>query len=117
MDRIVLQGIRFYGHHGVTEAERELGQPFQVDVELRLDLRRAGRSDALSATVNYAEVHQAVVEVGTKERFYLLEALAERIAQAILERFPVKEVKVRASKPSPPIQGELQLVGVEIVRP
>jgi len=117
MDRIILQGIRFYGHHGVTEAERELGQRFQVDVELHLDLRRAGGSDTLSATVDYAEVHQAVVEVGTKERFHLLETLAERIARTLLERFPVKEVKVRAAKPSPPIQGELQLVGVEIVRP
>ncbi|MBI3990158.1 MAG: dihydroneopterin aldolase [candidate division NC10 bacterium] len=116
MDRIVLQGIRFYGHHGATEAEQTLGQRFQVDVELGLDLRPAGGSDDLQATVNYALVHRLVVEVGTQERFHLLEALAERIAQVILERFPVKEVKVRACKPSPPLQGELGFVGVEIVR-
>lgn len=116
MDRIILQGIRFYGHHGVDPAEQKLGQRFQVDIELGLDLRPAGGSDDLTATVNYAEVHRLVVEVGTKERFHLLEALAERIAQTILERFPVKEVKVRACKPSPPIHGELGFVGVEIVR-
>lgn len=116
MDKVIVQGIRFYGHHGVEEAERELGQHFEVDVELSLDLLPAGRSDDLKVTVDYAEVHRLVVEIGTKERFQLLEAMAERIAQAILERFPVEEVRVRARKPSPPLQGELGYVGVEILR-
>ena len=115
-DRILIHGIQFYGHHGVREEERKLGQRFLVDVELCLDLSGAGRQDELVATVDYEQVHALVVEVGTREQFRLLEALAERIASAILERFPVRQVTVRATKPSPPIPGVLGGVSVEITR-
>ncbi len=116
MDTVFVRGIRFFGHHGVEEAERTLGQTFVVDVEMFLDLTRAGREDTLTATVNYAEAHRIVVEIGEKERFLLLEALAERIAQALLDRWPVARVRVRATKPSPPIPGTLEAAGVEIIR-
>jgi dihydroneopterin aldolase len=116
-DRILIQGIQFYGHHGVHEEERKLGQRFLVDVELTLDLREAGRRDDLVATVDYGRVHAVVVEIGTREQFRLLEALAARIASAILERFPVQQATVRATKPAPPIPGVLGGVSVEITRP
>lgn len=115
-DRILIHGIQFHGHHGVREEERKLGQRFVVDVELSLDLSGAGRQDDLVATVDYEQVHALVVEVGTREQFRLLEALAERLASAILERFPVRQVTVRATKPSPPIPGLLGGVSVEITR-
>lgn len=116
-DRILIQGIQFYGHHGVTEEERKLGQRFLVDVELSLDLTEAGRRDDLAASIDYSQVHAVVVEIGTREQFRLLEAVAARIASAILERFPVQQVRVRATKPSPPIPGLSGGVSVEIVRP
>lgn len=116
-DRILIHGIQFHGHHGVYEEERKLGQRFVVNVELSLDLRQAGQRDDFKATVDYEQVHRLVVEIGTQEQFQLLEALAERVASVILEKFPVQQVTVRATKPSPPIPGIFGGVSVEITRP
>jgi len=116
-DRILIQGIQFHGHHGVREEERKLGQRFVVDVDLRLDLSPAAGADSLAATVDYEQVHALVEEVGTRECFNLLETLAERIASTILERFPVRQVTIRATKPSPPIVGMVGGVSVEVTRP
>jgi dihydroneopterin aldolase len=116
-DRILIHGIQFHGHHGVRAEERELGQRFVVDVELRLDIAPAAGTDNLAATVDYERVHALVVEVGTRERFNLLETLATQIASALLEGFPVRQVTVRATKPSPPIPGVVGGVSVEITRP
>lgn len=116
-DRILLQGIQFHGHHGVGEEERKLGQRFLVDVELALDLREAGRRDELAASLDYGEVYALVVDIGTREQFRLLEGLAERMAAAVLERFPARHVTVRVTKPSPPLPGVIGGVCVEITRP
>ncbi len=116
-DRILIHGIQFHGYHGVHEEERKLGQRFLVDVEILLDLREAGRRDDLAASVDYDRVHALVVEIGTRDQFRLLEALAARIASAVLERFPVQQVMVRATKPSPPLSGLVGGVSVEITRP
>jgi dihydroneopterin aldolase len=88
-----------------------------VDVELVLDLGEAGRRDDLTASVDYERVHTLVVEIGTREQFRLLEALATRIASALLEQCPVQRVTVRATKPSPPMPGLVGGVSVEITRP
>lgn len=117
LDQVFIKGIQFYGYHGVAEEERRLGQRFLMDVELKMDLRPAGGSDELSASVDYAEVLRLVKEIGEKEQYQLLEALAERVAAVLLERFPAAEVKVRASKPAPPLPGAFEAVGVEISRP
>lgn len=116
-DRIIIHGIQFHGHHGVREEERKLGQRFVVDVELWLDLTPAAGTDNLGATVDYERVHALVVEIGTREQFQLLEALAERVASVILEKFSVQQVTVRTTKPSPPIPGIFGGVSVEITRP
>ena len=116
-DRILIHGIQFHGHHGVREEERRIGQRFIVDVELWLDLSPAAGTDNLGATVDYERVHALVVGIGTQERFQLLETLAERMASGILEEFPVQQVTVRATKPSPQIPGVFGGVSVEITRP
>lgn len=116
-DRILLQGVQFYGYHGVHEEERRLGQRFLVDVELRLDLSGAASEDNVSAGVDYSRVHALVLEIGTRQQFRLLETLATRIAAAILERFPIQGVTVRATKPSPPLPGVLTGVSAEVTRP
>lgn len=116
-DRILLHGIQFYGHHGVREEERKVGQRFVVDVDLRLDLSPAAGVDDLASTVDYEQIHALVVQLGTRECFNLLETLVERIASSILEHFPVRQVTVRATKPSPPLPGLLGGVSVEITRP
>ncbi len=115
-DRILLRGMRFSGRHGVSESERSLPQPIEVDLDAWLDLRPAGRSDALDRTVDYGELFQrcrAVVE-GPPAR--LLEALAERIADVLLAEFPVDRVRVEVRKLRVPVDGQLGWAAVEIER-
>lgn len=117
VDVIRLNNMVFYAFHGCTGEERELGQRFEVDAELFLDLRNAGRRDDLKATVDYSRVYESVEEVVVEKKFHLLEALAQEIADTLLERFPVEEVVIRVRKPGAPVQGILDSVEVEIVRP
>ena len=117
-DRILLEGMVFHGRHGTLPAERELGQPFMVDVELRLDLRPAGLSDDLAKTVDYGEVHRRTREIVEGEPVNLTETVAERIAAAILEEHPLAEaVRVKVAKPHVRL-GDTVLTGsaVEILR-
>jgi dihydroneopterin aldolase len=115
-DRILVHGIQFYGHGGVHTEERTIGQRYAVDVEVVLDLSKAGRSDSLADTISYSDIYRVVIEAGESSRFHLIEALAEMIATMILQRFPVGEVMVRVKKLNPPIAGVLDYVGVEVVR-
>lgn len=99
-DRIYLTDMVFHGYHGVLEAERDLGQPFVVSVELRLDLRPAGTSDDLTKTVDYGGVHRTAREIVEGPPVRLIETLSERIASGVLENHPtVEAVKVRVAKP------------------
>ncbi|WP_258360295.1 dihydroneopterin aldolase [Moorella sulfitireducens (nom. illeg.)] len=115
-DKIILDGLAFYAYHGCQPAEAELGQPFIVDVELYLDLAPAGQADDLQATVNYDTVYQLIREIVTGQRYKLLEALAESVAQKILTCFPVEEVLVRVKKPRAPLPGTFNYAAVEIRR-
>ncbi len=117
-DRILLEGMTFHGRHGTLPAERELGQPFVVDVELRLDLRPAGTSDDLTKTVDYGEVHRLARGIVEGEAVGLVETLAERISAAVLENYPIVEaVRIRVAKPHVRLAGTV-LAGsaVEILR-
>jgi len=106
IDRIRLNDMEFFANHGVLPEERALGQRFVVSVELRADLRRAGASDELGDTVNYAAVFQIVREVVTGPACSLIETVAERISRRILVEHPrVESVEVRVRKPSVPIAG------------
>jgi len=102
-DRIELKGISAHGHHGVLDFEKADGQEFVVDVALEVDLRRPGRSDVLSHTVNYAEVAADVVSLITGPSLDLIEALADRIAQTALHRPLVQAVEVTVHKPQAPV--------------
>ena len=117
-DRILLSEMVFHGRHGTLPAEHELGQPFVVSVELRLDLRPAGTSDDLTKTVDYSEVHRMAREIVEGQPVQLVETLAERIAAAALDDHPtVEAVKVRVAKPHVRL-GETVLAGsaVEVLR-
>ena len=102
-DRIVLQGISARGFHGVLDFEKAEGQDFVVDVTLDVDLRRAGRSDLLEHTVNYADVAADIVALITGPSLDLIESLAEQIAAAALRRSPVQAVEVTVHKPQAPV--------------
>lgn len=116
LDKIMMSSMAFYGYHGVLPQERELGQAFVVDVELYLDLRAAGASDDPAMTVSYADAYDVVRQVVTGPPCNLIEAVAERIATRLLERFPLREVRVRVKKPSAPVPGQFDYMGVEITR-
>ena len=116
MDKIILKGIQFHGYHGVVEAERQLGQKYEIDLELMTDLSPAGRTDDIDNTIDYAQVVQRVIEIGTQGSFQLFEALAETIADAILDQFQIEEVQITLKKLSPPIEPTLTYAGVAIHR-
>jgi len=114
-DHIVLQGISARGCHGVLDAEKIDGQGFVVDVALEVDLRRAGHSDLLAHTVNYAEVAADIVALITGPSLDLIETLADRVAAAALRRPLVQAVEVTVHKPQAPVGvpfGDVQVVVV-----
>jgi dihydroneopterin aldolase len=115
-DRILLEGMQFEGTHGVLPEEQLAPQPFEVDVELALDLRAAGATDDLEQTVDYGQVFDVCREIVESTRFNLLEALAEAIAHELLTGFPASEVTVRLRKPRVKLGGQLRSAGVEIQR-
>ena len=116
-DRILLKGMVFYGYHGATPQEKELGQSFVVDVDLEVDLTTAGESDDLKDTVDYSQVYRVVKEMVEGPSHNLLESVAEGLAQKLLHTFSLDGVTVRVTKPHVPIKGAvLEGAGVEIHR-
>lgn len=119
-DAIQLRGLRATGIHGVLAEERSRAQPFEVDLDLELDLRSAGRTDSLRDTVDYGAVAESVAaEVGGAHAD-LLEHLAERIARATLrvarDGPPVEAVTVTIRKLRPPVPVDLASAAVRIRR-
>jgi len=116
-DKIILKNMKFYAYHGVLPEERIKGQYFIIDVELYTNLTLAGNSDNLEHTVNYAEVYNDIKNITLKNKFMLIEKLAETIAQFILGKYKnVVKTKVLVKKPQAPIEGEFDWMGVEIER-
>lgn len=100
-DRIRLEGMTFFGYHGTLAAERALGQPFVVDVELHCDLRTAGETDDLAQTVDYSLVHEQARAIVEGPPLNLTEAVAERIAAAVLAQHGrVQAIRVKVAKPN-----------------
>jgi dihydroneopterin aldolase len=112
----VLRNIQLEGRHGYDDDEREVPQPFEVDVELLLDLQPAGIADDLAESIDYARVYGRVRTIVETASFRLLETMAEAISHAILSDFPVVEVGVRVRKPAVQLGGPLDYAGVEIWR-
>lgn len=117
MDKIYVNGMEFYGYHGVFPEENRLGQRFAVDLAVSVDLKKAGETDELEHSVNYGELYEVCKEIVEGKPYKLVEAVAERLAGNVLTRFPlVSEVTVKVIKPDPPIPGHYKSVAVEITR-
>jgi 7,8-dihydroneopterin aldolase/epimerase/oxygenase len=114
-DIILLEGIEVPAALGVTEAERQMRRPVRLDLELGFDLRPAGQTDDLSKTIDYGEIYEVVEKVAGGREHKLVEALGERIADALFENFPVESVQLTVRK-SKPIAGVLDWVGVRVTR-
>lgn len=114
-DLILLDGIELPAALGVSKLERRMRRPVRIDLEVGFDLRRAGSTDRVAHTIDYSEIFRAVREVATEQEHRLVEALAERIADALLCRFPIEHCTVTVRKPTP-IAGNLREAGVRIHR-
>jgi dihydroneopterin aldolase len=114
-DLLLLEGMSFYGYHGETAAERTLGNRFHVDLEVRIDLAAAGRSDDIADTLDYSHAFALVREVVEDQQYRLIETIAARVADAVLADARVESVRVRVSK-QPPIAGAIDRCSVIIER-
>lgn len=116
MGRIVIAGLRELGVHGVLPEEQTRPQPFEVDLELTVDLAAAGESDAIEDTVDYSAVSEAVSRVVRSERYQLLERLAMRIAEVCRTDVRVTAVVVTVRKLHPPVRAMVDHVAVRLER-
>ncbi len=116
MDTLSLYDINFQCHCGTTEEERRVAQAFSVDLEVSCDVRAAAAYDRLSDAVDYEQLCEAVIRVGTGYGFHLVETLTEGIAEKILEDRRIGSVKVRVKKCHPPMKEIQGGMVVEITR-
>lgn len=111
---ILIEGLEVYGHHGVTDEEKVLGQRLLYDVRLTMDDCPAALSDDVADTIDYTEVIDTIIDVVTTQSYSLLERLAQMSAEAIMRRFPVDEVWVQVTKPHPPVATALSSVAAAV---
>ena len=116
VDRIELRGLRAVGIHGVLPEEQVRAQPFEVDLDLEVDLAAAGRSDDLADTIDYGAITEGVASIVTGEHHALLERLAGRIAETALNDQRVSSVTVTVRKLRPPVPFDLASAAVRITR-
>lgn len=104
----------FYAHHGVLDTERTNGGRFEIDVELVCNITEAEQEDDLRKTLDYEKLYSFIKDIVSAKKFYLIEALAARIAESIIESFVrVYRVTVKVRKPSPSLGGVADYVEVE----
>ena len=113
---IEITGLSLYTHHGVTEAEREVGQRLLLDLRLDVGESDATVTDRLEDTVDYGEVCQTVALVAQQRSYKTLERLCSAIADRLLGDYEVEHVTVKATKPEPPIPLPVEEVSVEVWR-
>jgi dihydroneopterin aldolase len=116
-DRIFITGLSLHAYHGVMTHEAKVGQSFTIDLELDIDLSEAARSDKVADTVSYDKVVECASAAFVAQRFKLIETVAGRVADAVLEKFPrVRSVNVTIHKPHAPIAATFSDVGVTLFR-
>lgn len=118
MDLIKINNLKFYTKNGVLPEERILGQQLEVDIELRLDLAKAGKSDDVADTVSYAEVNEKISRTITTRSFNLIEAVASSLLDDIETDFSqqLDSALVRVRKYGVPMPGAFDNVEVQLER-
>lgn len=114
--QVELRGLSIYTHHGVTEAEREIGQRLDLDVSFDVPRCDAMLTDRLEDTVDYGEVADIVALAATERSYKTLERLGHVICERLAERYACQTVTVRAAKPEPPLPLAIEEVAVEVTR-
>ena len=113
---IEVTGLSLYTHHGVTAAEREIGQRLVLDIRMEVGESDATVTDMVEDTVDYAQVCQLVALVAQQRSYKTLERLCAAIAERLIDDFDVEYVWVKAAKPEPPIPLPVEEISVEISR-
>ncbi len=115
LDTVFVRGLEFEANHGYTAAERRSTRRFRLNLEIELPLATASKSDKIGDTLDYRQVCELAVNIGTNNTYRLLEALAGAIGSAIQELQPSATVTVELEKLAPPCPGVPQSCGVRIV--
>jgi 7,8-dihydroneopterin aldolase/epimerase/oxygenase len=113
---VEVRGLSLYTHHGVSEAEREVGQRLVLDLRMEVGESDATVTDMVEDTVDYAAVCERVALVAQQRSYKTLERLCSAIADRLLADFAAEEVWVKATKPEPPIALPVEEVAVEVWR-
>ena len=113
---VEISGLSLYTRHGVSEAERELGQRLVIDVAMELAACDALVTDRVEDTVDYAEVCEQVALAAQERSYRTLERLCAAIADRLTDRYSTDSIRVKASKPEPPIPLPVEEVSVEVWR-
>jgi len=111
-----LRGISIYTHHGVSDAEQQVGQRLEFDLSFDVPDCDAVLTDRIEDTVDYAEVCDIVALAATERSYRTLERLAQVVGERLIERYGCESVRVRAAKPEPPLPLSIQEVGVEVTQ-
>jgi dihydroneopterin aldolase/2-amino-4-hydroxy-6-hydroxymethyldihydropteridine diphosphokinase len=117
MDQLIIKDLVIFGHHGVYQEEKKLGQKFIVDLIIDLDLGDACETDHLEHALNYAQLSHELTMVFQRENYDLIERAAQVLCSYVLEHYPsVKQVDLTLKKPWAPVLLELEYPAVRIIR-
>jgi 7,8-dihydroneopterin aldolase/epimerase/oxygenase len=116
MDKIIVKDARFLARVGVSEEERARPQEIFLDIYAYADLRPANRTDDFERAICYRQLHQAAAAVVDARPYHLIETIAERIAEDLLQRFPVGQVVIQVRKPGALRDQDVRFAAVEITR-
>jgi dihydroneopterin aldolase len=116
-DAIFVNGLALHAYHGVMQHEAKVGQSFQLDLVLDIDLAAASRSDKLKDTISYDTVVKTASDAFCTRRYRLVEAAAGAVAEALLAEFPqLRSIRVTVHKPHAPIAATFTDIGVVVER-
>ena len=107
----------FYAYHGVLSEEQSVGGKFEADVDIYTNFKDAAIKDSLKQTIDYDKAYKFMYQLALEQKYYLIETLATRIADGLLNQFPhIEKVAVRIRKNNPPLGGVVDCVEVEVVK-
>jgi dihydroneopterin aldolase len=114
---IRIKNATFYGYHGVSSEEQNVGGKFEADVDIYTDFSEAAAEDNLKKTVDYYEVYSFLSKLAINHRYYLIEAFATEIADELLKEYSqISKVAVRVRKNNPPLGGVTDCVEAEVIK-
>lgn len=118
MENIIrIKKATFYGYHGVMSEEQSVGGKFEADVDIYTDFEKAAKNDSLHDTIDYHKVYKVLYHLALEQKYYLIEAVADKIADELISKFPtINKIAVRVRKNNPPLGGVVDCVEVEVIK-